>query len=99
MDQQKVSYVYHCSLETYCAFVPAFSDYFPLAIGILPYIPGDDNCLTIPLNDDDEPEETEVFTITFSPDVPGAPSSTSTVTILDNDQRGKHTTIQMCTTT
>ena len=59
--------------------------------GSITFIPGvSDICVEVPINNDDLVELSENFTMTFTSNVPGVLSSISTVTILDNDQIGKH---------
>ena len=59
--------------------------------GSLTYIPGSsNNCVVVPVEDDGLVEMAENFTMTFTSNIPGVVSSSTTITILDNDQIGKH---------
>ena len=60
--------------------------------GKLEFTPSGGNraCVRIPIVDDEIMEPREVFTVTFTPDVPGTESTTATVRITDNDQIGMY---------
>ena len=79
-----------CHSFRYCTLDP---DDFTTVAGEIVFLPEGETemCEMIPIEDDDVQEPSENFDVVFTPDSPGAPPSTATVTIFDNDQIGKHT--------